>query len=342
MNRRDIHDEHDFFEYVRLGDAPIPAADRRRIDVALLDMNHSWPNMGHDSLVHIVLELAEEYRETLVAAGMKVRVVSFDVRRALQVPPSPAADAQFGMYVGTGGPGHLDPRLNDGVSEFSQGISETTEWEAPLFRLFDDIVTDADASLFAVCHSFGLMCRWSGVAHPELREVKSSGMPTNLLSQDGVAHPWFGQFANALEDHRHYRVVDNRLFDLVLDSPREFTPVAFENEENTRALTMIEFARDGGGEMPRVFAMNHHPEVIDREHLMCVLNEKRAHGEVSQQWYDERAHLLENEMSGDGEAQSRLTSHFTLLAPMRFQLAKMIRARVDELGVREPAAAAAG
>ena len=55
MTRRDIHEPCDFFEYVRVGDSE-PPADRDRIDVAILDMNHSWPNVGHDSLVHAVLE----------------------------------------------------------------------------------------------------------------------------------------------------------------------------------------------------------------------------------------------------------------------------------------------
>lgn len=335
-SRLDIHQPHDFFEYVR---GAQPPADPHRIDVALLDMNHSWPNMGHDSLVHIVLELAEEYREQLVDAGLKVRVVSYDVRRAHEIPDSPGD--RFLLYIGTGGPGHLDPRLNDGVSAFSQGIQEDDSWEGPLFRLFDGILGHPDASLFGICHTFGLICRWSGVAHPELRAEKSSGMPTNVLSPEGLQHPWFAQFANALPDHRHYRVIDNRLFDLVLDDRRGFVPLAHENERNLRAVTMMEFARDRSGVMPRIFAVNHHPEIIDREHLMNVLQEKRAHGEVSEEWYEERSHTLEREMRGDGATQSRLTSHFTLLAPIRYQLAKLIRARRERLGLPAEAELAA-
>ena len=50
MTRRDIHQIHDFFEYVRTDDG-VPITDPKKIDVAILDMNHSWPNVGHDSLV---------------------------------------------------------------------------------------------------------------------------------------------------------------------------------------------------------------------------------------------------------------------------------------------------
>src|SRR5438045_9516609 len=115
MPRRDIHQPYDFFEYVRVnGSEPPPDPDR--IDVAILDMNHSWPNVGHDSLVHAVLETAEEFRDRLVGNGMKVRALSYDVRRRFMIPDAP--NGRFGLYIGTGGPGHPDPRKNDGLSEF--------------------------------------------------------------------------------------------------------------------------------------------------------------------------------------------------------------------------------
>jgi hypothetical protein len=317
MNRRDIHGTHDFFEYVRTDDG-VPLADPKKIDVAILDMNHSWPNVGHDSLVHAVLEAAEQSRDRLVAKGMKVRALSYDVRRRFMLPDAP--NGRFGLYIGTGGPGHLDPRRNDGVSEFSQGIYEDDDWEAPLFALFDRIVAHDSAALIGVCHSFGLMCRWSGAAHPELREEKSTGIQVNVLSPAAYDHPWFAKFANELADRKHFRVVDNRLFDLVLDGGG-ITPIAFENEAGG-TITMAEFAR--AGEMPRVFGVNHHPEIIDRDHLLGVLEEKRALGEVSDEWYRERTHTLENEMVGDMERQSRVTSRYTLLEPLRFHLERLI------------------
>ncbi|HET7435270.1 MAG TPA: hypothetical protein VFN10_11230 [Thermoanaerobaculia bacterium] len=319
IRKHAIHDSCDFFEYRRLEDS-VPDADPKRIDVALLDMNHSWPNVGHDSLVHALLKLAEEQRDDLVRAGAKVRVLSFDIRRRLLVPEP----GRFRMHVGTGGPGHLDPRENDGVKQFSQGVDESDAWEAPLFHLFDEILADANSSMFAVCHSFGLVCRWSGVAHPELRPEKSSGMPLNRLSREALHHPWFEQFARELPDHQHFRVVDNRLFDLILDSAGKSLPIAFE-EGGSTALTMIELARDDDGAMPRFLGVNHHPEIIDRDHIMQVLDEKRAHGEVDQQWYDERAVTMRDLFQGELERQSRLTSYYTLLAPMRHQLAKALR-----------------
>lgn len=323
MTRRDIHESSDFFEYIRVTDSEAPA-DPDRIDVAILDMNHSWPNMGHDSLVHAVLESAETLREILVAAGAKVRVLSYDVRRTLQIPQSP--NGRFQLYLGTGGPGHLDPRHNDGLTEESQGIVESPAWEKPLFRLYDDIAAHDSAALLGVCHSFGLMCRWSGAARVVLRSEKSNGMPENVLSQDASAHPWFAQFASRLRDGRHFRVVDNRLFDLIAEGSSSASVIARE-EENGDGVTMIEFARTAGG-VPRILGVNHHPEIVDREHITAVLEEKRAHGEVSEAWYRERVTTM-RDLFVQFERESRLTSEYTLLGPLRHHLTRIVSERCE-------------
>ncbi|HKO02173.1 MAG TPA: hypothetical protein VJ032_10790 [Thermoanaerobaculia bacterium] len=322
MKPLDIHEPSELFEYVRLEDS-VPERRDDRIDVALLDMNHSWPNVGHDSIIHAIAEGAESFHDELAGAGVKVRVLSFDVRRRLLLPESP--NGRFRLYVGTGGPGHLDPRLNDGVSEFSQGISEDPSWEAPLFRLFDDIHKHDEAALVGICHSFGLMCRWSGVARAELRNEKSSGMPLNMLTDDGASHPFFREFANELADRRHFRVVDNRLFDLVVDKLGSATPIATEHEES-HGLTMVELARHADG-TPRMLGVNHHPEIVDREHILAVLAEKRAHGEVSETWYRERAETMSDLFHGERERQSRMTSHYTLLEPLRRHIGRLVAER---------------
>ncbi|HEV7570258.1 MAG TPA: hypothetical protein VGQ21_02070 [Thermoanaerobaculia bacterium] len=322
MPRRDIHQPYDFFEYVRVTDSE-PPPDCDRIDVAILDMNHAWPNLGHDSLVHAVLESAEPHRDALVDAGAKVRVISYDVRRSLQIPPSP--NGRFRLYAGTGGPGHLDPRMNDGVREESQGIAENPAWEAPLFRLFDDIAKHPSASLLGVCHSFGLMCRWSGAARAELRAEKSSGMPENVLTNDAAEHPWFGDFATQLPDRRHFRVVDNRLFDLIAE--QSSATVIAREDESSDGVTMIEFARTSDG-IPRILGVNHHPEIIDREHIMTVLEEKRAHGEVSESWYRERVETM-RDLFAHLERESRLTSEYSLLGPLRHHLGALIAERCE-------------
>jgi hypothetical protein len=325
--RKDFLDDTPTFSYRRVDDfSALPPTDEKSVDVAILDMNHRWPNLGHDAIVQILHEISdriEEFREE----GLRLRVFSFDVRQRLLVPDA----ERFHLFIGTGGPGHLDPRRNDGVSEGTQGIAEDPAWESELFSLFDRIKADEGRALFAVCHTFGLVCRWGGFAEPRLRGEekggKSSGLVTNVLTSDALEHPWFSRFSSELSDRRTFGVLDSRLYDLIVDParlPEGSTVISFE-EDPGDTLTMIELARDAGGMMPRIFAVNHHPEVVDRKHVMSVLNEKLERGEVTQEWYDERARVFADEISGaERERELRRTSHFAFIAPLEFHVRRLV------------------
>jgi hypothetical protein len=330
------------YEYVRV-ERPedIPPADPRAIDVAILDMNHGWPNMGHDSLVQVVKDAACDLAGVLAETGLRIRPISYEVRRRHMIPEAPGG--RFSVYIGTGGPGHIDPRRNDGVGAGSQGIKEDPAWEGPLFALYDGIRGSEEAALVAVCHSFGVMCRWSGAAHAVLRSAakggKSAGIQENVLTEDAVRHPWFGQLAEELPDHRRVRVVDHRLFDLIPepDLPRGLTPIGYETRgvegPTGEAITMIEWERDHAGTMPRVFAVNHHPEIVDRSRQMLILRQKLERGEVDQAWFDDRARVLTETYSDDARDQRlHLTSDYMLMGPVRFHLYRQVRRRAEALG----------
>ncbi len=329
------------FEYARVErSADVPAQDPRAIDVAVLDMNHGWPNLGHDSLVHAVLEASCDVLETLEDSGLRVRVLSFDVRRSGVLPGPP--DDRYSFYLGTGGPGHIDTHANDGVSPFSQGVREDPAWEDRAFRLFDAIRADPSAALLAVCHTFGVLCRWSGAADPVLRDPakgKCSGLLENVLSGPAREHPWFRRFAEVLGPSGRFRVVENRLFDLVPrpDRPAWAVPIGYETlgvgGAPGAAVTMLEFARDGGGVVPRFFAVNHHPEIVDRSRQVMILDQKRDRGEVTDAWCRERLEILTRDFPDENVDQRlHLTSDFTLLGPLRFHLYRQVRLRAERLG----------
>jgi hypothetical protein len=329
------------FEYVRV-ERPedVPAADARSIDVALLDMNHGWPNLGHDSLVHAIMDASCESIEALEDAGLRVRVLSFDVRRSGVLPEPPGG--RYSLYVGTGGPGHIDPRANDGIAPFAQGVRENPAWVEPAFRLFDAIRASEDAALLAVCHTFGILCRWSGAADPVLRgpaKGKCTGVLENVLAWPAGEHPWFRRFAELLGPTARLRVVENRLFDLIPrpDRPAWGVPIGFETlgvgGSPGDAVTMIEFARDREGVMPRIFAVNHHPEIVDRFRQVMILDQKRDRGEVTDEWYRERLDILTRTFpEEDVDRRLHLTSDFTLLGPLRFHLFRQVRRRAESLG----------
>jgi hypothetical protein len=95
----------------------------------------------------------------------------------------------------------------------------------------------------------------------------------------------------------------------------------------------MEFARDRDGVMPRVFGVNHHPEILDRRHQLGLLEAKRAAGEVSQEWVQERVEILTRTYEGeDSERRLQETSEATLLGPMRFLLDRQLWQRAEQLG----------
>jgi hypothetical protein len=318
----------------------VPPADVRIIDIAVLDMHHGWPNLGHGAIVSAMQNAVCDIAPQLGRAGLGFRVLSYDVRGGRAIPEPPGG--RHGLYVGTGGPGHLDPRRNDGVSEGSQGIAEDPAWEAPLFEVFDRIRDSRDAALLGVCHTFGVMCHWLEVADAVLRGPakggKSTGVVDNILSDEGLAHPWFARFADLLPDHRHFRVLDNRLYDLVPRAgalQRGVCAVAFETagrDGTGNALTMIEVARAANGVMPRILGVNHHPEIVNRSRLLVTLEKQFERGDVSRAWYDERKHTLTDPVPDEwGDRLLNLTSSYTFMGPLRYHLYRLARERAETL-----------
>ncbi len=322
--------------------ADVPAPEPNLVDIAVLDMHHGWPNLGHDAIVQAMQNALCDHAGPLRTAGIGFRVVSYDLRRGDQVIPEPPG-GRHALYVGTGGPGHLDPRMNDGLSEGSQGIREDPAWEPRLFTLFDAIRASESAVLLSVCHTFGVMCRWLGAADAVLRGPekggKSAGVVENILTDDALAHPWFSRFAEALPDRRRLFALDNRLYDLVPRGPLPAGVTAISYEALGKggpaggALTMMEVARDEAGVMPRILGVNHHPEIVNRSRLLVTLERQFERGDVTREWYEERRKTLTEPVADAwGDRLIHLTSSYTFMAPLRFHLYKQARLRGDALG----------
>jgi hypothetical protein len=91
--------------------------------------------------------------------------------------------------------------------------------------------------------------------------------------------------------------------------------------------------------MPRVFAVNHHPEVVNRPRLLTILLQKRDRGEVSEDdpWFQERLRGLTEPVANDAEDRELfLTSSYTFLGPLRFYLYRLLRERAEALGAPIP------
>jgi hypothetical protein len=347
LHRCPTHERPGLYQYVRIEESGVhPPPDRHAIDVAILDMHHGWPNLGHDAIVHAVQNIACDLLDALEPLELRIRAISYDVRRGHAIPLPPGEGRA--IYVGTGGPGHLDPRLNDGLAPESQGICENPEWEPRLYDLFDRIRADWEAALLGVCHTFGVMCRWLGVASPVLRSAekggKSAGVLENALTEEALHHPWFHRFATMLPDGRRLRVLESRLFDLVpveQPLPPGLLAVGYETlgvgGPVGDGLTMLEVERDATGCMPRVFGVNHHPEIVNRDRQLTILRRRLAQGEVTRAWYDERERALTQTMlDEDSDFRLRLTSSYTLMAPLRYFIYRQVRLRAEASGRETP------
>ena len=87
--------------------------------------------------------------------------------------------------------------------------------------------------------------------------------------------------------------------------------------------------------MPRIFGVNHHPEVVDRARQMRIVDQKLERGEVSAEWVAERREALTRTFPDeDSEQRLHQTSDYTLLEPLRFHLWRQVRLRAESLGVR--------
>ena len=99
------------------------------------------------------------------------------------------------------------------------------------------------------------------------------------------------------------------------------------------ALTMMEVARDESGVMPRVFGVNHHPEIVNRARLLVTLEKQFERGDVTREWYEERKKTLTEPVADEwGDRLIHLTSSYTFMAPLRFHLYKLARLRGEALG----------
>ncbi|MCK6684748.1 MAG: hypothetical protein L6R30_20305 [Thermoanaerobaculia bacterium] len=323
--------------YVRVsrpGDEPPPVPGM--LEAAVLDMHHGFLNLGHESIVDTLLRIGREERLNHTDSP-KFRVVSYDVRRGMAVPAGPVS--RFTIVVGTGGPGALDPRLNDGKASFSQGVAEDAAWEAPLFHFFDRVIADEKVHLLGICHSYGLLARWSGAAEavlrPEKKGGKSMGAVQNVLTAAAKHHPWFSGLYRVRKGPV-IKVLDSRLFDLIPTGRGEANVLAYESngrpDSPGEAVTMLEFARDPDGFGPRVWGVNHHPEIGDRGQQRARLRNLAERGEVSAQWVEERAKALDAwNASIATERGLQWTSSFTFEGPIRRIIA---RAMLEALRLR--------
>jgi hypothetical protein len=95
---------------------------------------------------------------------------------------------------------------------------------------------------------------------------------------------------------------------------------------------MIEVAREDAGLVPRMLGVNHHPEIVNRPRQLTILRKRMERGEVTPEWYTERAAALTQDIDDHGDRSLQLTSSYTLLAPLRHVVHREAVRRAQRLG----------
>jgi len=174
------------FQVVRVQRAAdVPAPEPHLVDIAVLDMHHGWPNLGHDAIVQAMQNALCDHAGPLRTAGIGFRVVSYDLRRGDQVIPEPPG-GRHALYVG---PRARAPRPADERRPLrgSQGIREDPRG-AELFALSTHPRVGS-AVLLSVCHTFGVMCRWLGRRRRRAAGAEKGGKSTGVVENISPTTP---------------------------------------------------------------------------------------------------------------------------------------------------------
>ena len=171
------------------------------------------------------------------------------------------------------------------------------------------------------------MCRWSGAARAELRAEKSSGMPENVLSTEAASHPWFARLRERSCPTAATSASSTTASSISIAERSSATIIARE-DETSDGVTMIEFARErrrhAAHSRRQPPSRDHRP----RAHHDRARREARARRSVASRGTasaPKRCAISSPQL----ERESRLTSEYTLLGPLRHHLGALIAERCE-------------
>lgn len=140
--------------------------DRKKIKVAIIDMNNGVTNQGMRGIQEVLLRYQEEY-------GITFSTEIFDLRQKGEIP-----DLEHDIYISSGGPG--SPYDGKGV-----------KWENDFFTLLE-LIEDFNLNnehkkkhAFLICHSFQMACRKFGVGQVVKRRSTAFGIFPVFLTEEG-------------------------------------------------------------------------------------------------------------------------------------------------------------
>jgi homoserine O-succinyltransferase/O-acetyltransferase len=243
------------------------------VKVAILDMYEGAANQGMRCIREILNQFAD-------ANGIDIEKTEFDVRRTAEVPT-----LDFDIFISSGGPGSpLD--------------SEGTTWENNFFAFIQQVLdfnsnpaNEVKKSVFFVCHSFQLACRFFNIAQVNKRKSTAFGVfPVHYLSDaandtifEGLNDPFYAVDSRDYQVTQPNQTIIDALGSKILAIEKERPHVPYE-----RAVMAIRFNENMVG-------TQFHPEADAIGMQMHLQTEERKkivienYGE--QKWQDMMDHL---------------------------------------------------
>lgn len=225
--------------------------DRKKIRVAVIDMNNGAPNQGMRGIQEILLRYAAD-------TGLDLSYDIFDLRQKGEIP-----SIDYDIFISSGGPG--DP---------FEGVDK--QWDNDFCALLDQIAhhnkfNEQKKHGFLICHSFQMACRKYNVGKVIRRKSTAFGIFPVFLTAEGEDDLIFDGLPNPFYtvDSRDWQVVNP---DDVLFSNSDVQVLAIEKErphvDLERCVMAVRFSNE-------LVGTQFHPEADPVGMKMYLLQEEK-------------------------------------------------------------------
>lgn len=197
-----------------------------KIRIAILDMNDGQPNQG----MRCIREILNQWSD---ANNSDLEYDEFNVRQNAEIP-----DLSYDAYISSGGPG--SPLADAG----SNWENKYFKWIHSVEKYNNDIANFPKKSVFFICHSFQMACRYFKIATVCRRNSQAFGVfPMHMLETgkneivfEGLRDPFYGvdsrDFQAIQPDHNRLKKMGGSI--LAIEKERPHIPLE-------RAIMAIRF-----------------------------------------------------------------------------------------------------
>lgn len=222
--------------------------------VAILDMYKGAPNQGMRNIRQLIEQFHLPY-------------TIFDVRLKGELP-HPSA---FDIYISTGGPGSPF----DGKDE---------AWEKDYFQLIDKIIQHNAGNapnkkyLFAICHSFQMLCRHFDLGKVCMRKSASFGVLPTHKTELGKEEPFFSGLDEV------FYIVDSRSWQVIEPNEKAFNHLGAKllAIEKNRPHIPLERAMMAIRLTDEIFMTQFHPEADPQGMMVYFQQEEKRKAVVEE------------------------------------------------------------